>query len=99
MMTTITRVTLETGKEPGWDAAFRERAAAASQQPGWVGVQLCIPTDALNQRVIIGTWETRADWEAWHSTPAFQKTRALMEPAESGPRVEEWHEVILADHR
>jgi heme-degrading monooxygenase HmoA len=99
MMTIVTRVTLETGKEPVWDAAFRERAADARAQPGWVSVQVCIPADALNQRVIVGTWETRADWEAWHAKSAFQKTRAQMEPAESGSRVEEWHEVILSEHR
>jgi heme-degrading monooxygenase HmoA len=63
MMTIVTNVTIEPGKEPQWDAAFRERVAAAGKQPGWIGVQLCIPAQAINKRIVIGTWETRADWE------------------------------------
>lgn len=99
MMTIVTRVKIEPGKEPAWDAAFRKRVEAARKQPGWIGVQLGIPADAVNQRVVIGTWETRADWEAWHATDAFQKTREQMEGAETDAREEWWHEVILEEHR
>jgi heme-degrading monooxygenase HmoA len=35
----------------------------------------------MNERVVIGTWETRADWEAWHATEAFQETREAMDAA------------------
>jgi heme-degrading monooxygenase HmoA len=99
MMTIVSHVTIEPGSEPAWDAAFRERVAAAKKQPGWVSVQLCIPADALNQRVVIGTWETRADWEAWHATDPFGKTRDQMEEGKSEERKEWWHEVILEEHR
>ena len=47
MMTTVTHVRIDPGKEPGWDDAFRKRAAAAKKQPGWISVQLCIPADAV----------------------------------------------------
>ena len=67
MMTIVTHVRIEPGKEPGWDDAFRKRASAAKRQPGWIGVQLCIPSDAVNERIVIGTWDTRADWERWHT--------------------------------
>jgi heme-degrading monooxygenase HmoA len=99
MMTIVTHVTIEPGKEPVWDATFKERVAAAKKQPGWVGVQLCIPAQALNKRVVIGTWETRADWSAWHATESFQNTRAKMEGVESGEREEWWHEVTVEEHR
>ena len=98
-MTIVTHLHLEPGREPEWDAAFRERIAAARTQPGWVAVQLCIPADALNERVVIGTWHTRADWEAWHGTDVFEQTRAQMEAAETDGRDEWWHEVILHEHR
>ena len=98
-MTIVTHLRLEPGREPEWDAAFRERIAAARTQPGWVAVQLCIPADALNERVVIGTWQTRADWEAWHGTDVFEQTRAQMEAAETDRREEWWHEVILHEHR
>src|SRR6266704_3463234 len=99
MMTIVTHATIEPGKEPAWDAAFRERVAAAKKQPGWVAVQLAIPADAVNERVVIGTWETRADWEAWHASGSFGKTRDQMDGGESAPRQEWWHEVILEEHR
>lgn len=99
MMTIVTHITIDPGKEPVWDRAFRERVTAAKKQPGWVHAQLCIPANALNKRVVIGTWESRADWEAWHATDAFKKTRGQMEGAESGTREEWWHEVTLDEHR
>jgi hypothetical protein len=63
MMTIVTRVTLEEGSEPAWDAAMRER---------------------MESRVIIGTWETRADWETCHADPKFQETRKS--PTSAAPR-------------
>ncbi len=62
MMTIVTHVTLKEGAEPEWDAAMRERLESARARPGWVGSQLLMPLDALNKRVIVGTWETRAEW-------------------------------------
>lgn len=94
MMTVITETTLEPGQEPQWDQAFQERLADAQQQPGWLGVQLLIPLDAPNKRVIVGTWETRAAWEAWHATEAFQRTRAQMDGLRQSAGEERWHEVV-----
>jgi heme-degrading monooxygenase HmoA len=95
MMTVVTHVKLKLGQEPQWDAAFRERLTAVEDQPGWVAVQLCIPVTAINERVVIGSWETRADWEAWHATTPFESTRSVMEAAEIDKHEEWWHEVVL----
>ena len=95
VMTIVTHVKIEPGKEPGWDEAFRRRVETAKAQPGWIAVQLAIPADAANERVVIGTWETRADWEAWHATDVFQDTRMLMEGVEVEERRDWWHEVVL----
>jgi heme-degrading monooxygenase HmoA len=95
MMTIVTHVSLKEGTEPEWDAAMRERLSAASDQAGWVGGQLLIPLDGLNKRVIIGTWQTRADWEAWHTDKTFAATRERLEGLEAGPSQQWWHEVIL----
>jgi heme-degrading monooxygenase HmoA len=94
MMTIVTRVTLKEGAEPAWDAAMRERMFAARDQPGWIGGQIAMPLDGPDRRVIIGTWQTRAHWEAWHADPAFTATRRKLEGLEAGPREEWWHEVI-----
>jgi antibiotic biosynthesis monooxygenase (ABM) superfamily enzyme len=55
MMTVVTHVRLETGCEPDWDAAMRERLSAAQERPGWIGGQLLIPLDGHNKRTVIGT--------------------------------------------
>ena len=94
MMTIVTRVTLKEGSEPTWDAAMKERLESAKSQHGWIGGQLVMPLDGLNSRVIIGTWDTRADWEAWHTDPKFQETRKQLQGLESKSSEEWWHEVI-----
>jgi heme-degrading monooxygenase HmoA len=94
MMTIVTQVTLKEGAEPEWDAAMRERLLAARHQPGWIGGQLLIPLDRLNRRMIIGTWQTRADWEVWHTDATFAETRRRLEGLEDGPSEQWWHEVI-----
>jgi heme-degrading monooxygenase HmoA len=94
MMTVITRVTLLAGAEPEWDESMRQRIEAAHGQAGWIGGQVLIPVEGLNQRVIVGTWETRSDWQAWHEDPAFQDTRKRMEGLQEGPDEMEWFEVV-----
>ena len=94
MMTIVTHVTLKEGSEPDWDAAMRERLAAAGARTGWIGGQLLMPLDKLNRRVIVGTWQTRADWEAWHQDPAFEQTRQRMQGLETGEAEHWWHEVL-----
>jgi len=99
MITVVTHVTLQPGKESAWEAAFQERIAVAKQQPGWISVQLDVPSHAQNKRIIIGTWESRRDWESWHTTQAFQKTREDMAHTEAAPREQWWHDVALAEYR
>jgi heme-degrading monooxygenase HmoA len=97
MMTIVSRVQVEEGREPAWDEAFRKRAAAARDQPGFVSLQLGIPVDELSQRVVIGTWQTRADWEAWHATEPFQNTRAELDEPEAKTLYEGWYEIIVEE--
>jgi heme-degrading monooxygenase HmoA len=94
MMTVVTQVTLKQGCEPEWDAAMRERLAAASGRPGWIGGQLLIPLDGHNKRAVIGSWETRADWEAWHEDERFLETRRRMEGLQEGRSEMAWYEVV-----
>ncbi len=94
MMMVVTRVSLKEGAAPEWDAAMRERLGAARQQRGWMGAHLLMPVDEINGRVIVGAWQTRADWEAWHDDPAFKETRQQLAGLESAPSRREWHEVI-----
>lgn len=94
MMTVVTHVTLKAGSEPEWDAAMRDRLSAAHGRPGWVGGQLLIPLDGHNKRAVIGTWESRADWEAWHEDEAFAETRARMDGLQEERGEMAWYEVV-----
>jgi heme-degrading monooxygenase HmoA len=97
MMTVVTHVTLQEGTEPEWDAAMRQRLENATGHEGWVRGQLLIPLDEINKRVVVGTWRSRADWEAWHQDPAFIETRNRLEILQADPGETLWYEV-LADH-
>jgi heme-degrading monooxygenase HmoA len=95
MMTIITHVALKEGSEPEWDAIMRRRLDAAREQPGWLGGQLLIPLAALNERLIVGTWATRADWEAWHEDEAFNETRDRLNELQVEEHESTWHEVLV----
>jgi len=94
MMTVITEITIEPGGEPRWDEAYERRLQDAQDQPGWISLQLLIPLDAPNKRLVVGTWQTRADWEAWHTTESFQQTRREMDAVQQSSGPEQWYEVV-----
>jgi heme-degrading monooxygenase HmoA len=98
MMTVVTTTTLRPGGEAEWDAAMRARFDSARERPGWVSGQLLTSDDASSTRVIVGTWSSRADWEAWHSDPAFLDQRATLQRLEAEPSRVEWFRVV-ADAR
>jgi len=95
VVTVVTYVTLREGTEPEWDARMRERMESAKERPGWIGGQVLIPFEALNERVIIGTWDTRAHWEAWHADETFVQTREKLDGMQTAPDRSQWHEVIV----
>ncbi|MCC7103553.1 MAG: antibiotic biosynthesis monooxygenase [Chloroflexi bacterium] len=95
MMTIVTHVVLKPGTEPEWDVAMRARFDAAKGRDGWVSGQILMPLNALNKRVIVGTWRTRADWEAWHGDEAFAETRERLKGLETETSEQWWHEVLL----
>ena len=99
MMTVVTTTRLRPGGEDEWDAAVRTRFESAHDRPGWVSGQLLTPTDVPHTRVIVGTWQSRDDWEAWHHDPAFLEQRSTLERLEEQSRTE-WYEVVAdARHR
>jgi heme-degrading monooxygenase HmoA len=95
MMTLVTHVHLREGAAADWDAAMRTRLSAASKASGWIGGQLLRPAEKPDRRVIVGTWRTRKDWEAWHDDPQFTETRQRLEGLESSPSEHWWHDVVL----
>jgi heme-degrading monooxygenase HmoA len=94
MMTVITETTVKPGREADWDTAYAERAADARQQPGWVALHLLIPEDDPLKRIVVGTWQNRADWERWHATEAFQRTREKLNDATAQHGEDRWFRVV-----
>lgn len=97
-MTVLTTSRLRPGGEDQWDAAMRERFESAQRMSGWISGQLLTPEDDSQSRVIVGTWNSREDWMAWHDDPGFLDKRAVLEDLESEPNVTRWCNVV-ADAR
>ena len=91
MVTVVTHVPLKEGSEREWDRIMLERMQAARKHAGWVGGQLL---RSPNGRVIVGTWQSRADWAKWHEDPEFEETRRLLAGMADGPTEPGWHEVV-----
>ena len=81
-----------------WDAAMYERLSAARSQPGWVGGQLLRAINDRMLRTIVGTWESREAWEAWHGEEAFRETRERLDGLQLRPSETTWYEVIEERH-
>ena len=43
---------------------------------------------------MIGTWESRSDWEAWHEDETFTETRRRMDGLQEGRSEMVWYEVV-----
>jgi heme-degrading monooxygenase HmoA len=93
MKTVITETTVIPGKEKTWDDAFRDRAKAAANQPGLIGLSLLIPVDDEHKRLVVGIWESEDDWAKWHETPDFQRTREMMNRVTESDGPPQWHQV------
>lgn len=98
-MTTVTQTMLKDGAERAWDETMQQRLDAAKKRRGWIVGQVLRPTDGAPRRIVVGTWNSREDWEAWHRDPVFQATRPRLDSLESGERRQWWHEVTVGAQR
>jgi heme-degrading monooxygenase HmoA len=97
--TVITRIKVQQGQEDAWDDVFRSRVEAAKQQEGFVAAHVCVPVEAPDERLVIGTWETEAAWRAWHDDDAFRTTRRRLEQVDEESLSPRWHDVLIDEHR
>jgi heme-degrading monooxygenase HmoA len=99
MEAVITRVLLNDGAASEWEATMRDRMTAAESSPGWIGGSILRPEGEEFARLILGLWETRADWERWHDDPAFRDTAERLKGLESDAGTATWHEVVYGGGR
>jgi heme-degrading monooxygenase HmoA len=94
MMTIVTKVKLRAEGVDQWDAAMHARVEAARGRQGWVSAQLLKGVDQPLERAIIGVWNSKDDWEAWHHDDTFRATREQLAGLEEGPTESSWFEVV-----
>ena len=94
MMTVVTTITLEPEATGEWDSLIRERFRSAQSRAGWISGQVLARTDSPTTRVIVGTWQSREDWEAWHDDPAFQATRGRLDELPAEDHVTVWYDIL-----
>ena len=99
MVTVVTQIRVKSGREAEWDEVFAKRVQAARDQQGFEVVQLCRADDAPSERVIVGTWQTRDNWESWHHDPAFLETRKELEEVGQESEQSHWYEVVVEERR
>ncbi len=94
MMTVMSETKVRPGHEAEWDAAYRERAADARKQDGWVDLHLLVPEGDADTRVIVGTWRDKDAWQRWHQTDSFRRTRERLDAASDGGGGDRWYSVV-----
>ena len=96
MLTVITRVDLAEDVVDEWDAAMRDRMSTAENVEGWVSSAVLRPVDSPHRRVILGVWESRRHWQAWHEDPRFEATRRRLDGlgVDDGDTV--WHDQVYS---
>ena len=99
MESVITRVVVNAGSAPDWEAVMRDRMTAAESSAGWIGGSILTPEDDAAARVIVGLWESRDAWQAWHDDPAFRDTAERLKGLESDAGTPTWHDVVYAGGR
>jgi heme-degrading monooxygenase HmoA len=99
MESVITRVVVNDGSAPDWEAVMRDRMTAAESSPGWIGGSILTPEGDANARVIVGLWQSREAWQQWHEDPAFRDTAERLKGLESDAGTPTWHQVVYAGGR
>lgn len=75
MFVAVNRIPVVDGCDDEFREAFEERTQHIRQQPGLHRVELLRPVDA-EQYIIQAYWESRAAFDQWRNSEAFQAAHA-----------------------
>jgi len=67
----INAISVVEGGGPELERRFAGRAGAVDQAPGFESFQLLRPDTGSDKYLVVTQWATRADFEAWQSSPQF----------------------------
>jgi heme-degrading monooxygenase HmoA len=94
MMTVISTMEMQSGATAEWERLIQERFQSAHRREGWVSGQLLVSEDTPDIRVIVGTWRSKEDWQAWHEDPEFLESRGRLDALQPSGHAPVWYEVI-----
>ena len=66
---------------------LRQLRVMAMQQPGYVGGETLHAFDDPNYHLVISTWESLDQWQAWFNNPERQKMQAEIDGYLESPTV------------
>lgn len=100
MIVVANRFEIADGYETEFVERFRENLGAVTEFDGFVSFELLVPgDDDTDSFVALTRWESRADFEAWTDSEAFERSHAGDAPREmfDGHPTLEIHEVAHSE--
>ncbi len=98
MFVVCNRIAINPDHTQAFEERFRTRAGLVDTMPGFVSFQLMRPTKADDSYMVMVTWESKADYQAWMKSQQFKdghaRTGTLPEGTFLGPQSIEYYEMI-----
>lgn len=87
------------GMEKQLEKALSEARTSAMRSPGYLSGESLIDMNDTHHSLVISTWRTREEWEAWDHSDERRRVRAFIEPLLEGPEKVAVYEVTLHTDR
>ncbi|HWO72999.1 MAG TPA: antibiotic biosynthesis monooxygenase [Dehalococcoidia bacterium] len=102
MFVAMNRFEVRAGKEPEFEALWRERETYLQQTPGFLAFALLRnrePGGGTTEYVSHSTWRSREDFEAWRASDAFTRghAQASLHGLLAGPPKASLYEAVLEE--
>ncbi len=98
MFVVCNRIAIHPNHVEAFEERFRTRAGLVDTMPGFVAFQLLRPLKSSDSYMVMVTWESKADYQAWMKSQAFKdghaRTGTLPEGTFMGAQTIEQYEVI-----
>jgi heme-degrading monooxygenase HmoA len=76
MFIVMNRISVNTDYAEQFEERFRTRAGEVDKMPGFIRNQILRPENPNTPYIVLTTWQSKQDFEAWVNSDAFQKGHA-----------------------
>jgi heme-degrading monooxygenase HmoA len=98
MFVVCNRIAINPDHAPAFEERFLTRAGLVDTMPGFVSFQLLRPAKPDDSYIVMVTWESKADYQAWMKSQQFKdghaRTGSLPEGTFLGQQSIEYYEMI-----